>query len=204
MLDAMLLEWEGVLADTRDARRAAIEHALSAEGIAELPASDPTLAQLVALRAERAFVARLSTGLVLEEGAAELVRQAQARARVVIVTRATRGETEAMLRLSSLDDSVRQIICSDDVNGDTPSPEQYERALASLARLKPVDRTRVVAVVNGLPGIRAARAAGVRVLAVATPAHEALEADGAVDTLNGLSMPELERVVGMTGAERGQ
>lgn len=202
MLDAVLLEWEGVLADTRDARRVAIEHALAAEGVADLPPADATLAQLVALRAERAFVEGLATGLVLTPGAADFVRHAHERTRVVIVTRATRAETEAVLRLSSLDDSVHQVVCADDVIGDSPSVAQYERALTVISRLRPVHRARIVAIVDGLPGIRAARAAGVRVLAVGTPAHESLEADGAVSSVDGLTMPELERIAGVASAEQ--
>lgn len=204
MLDAMLLEWEGVLADTRDARRVAIEYALAAEGVANIPSADTTLAQLVALRAERAFVEGLATGLVMAPGAVEFVRRAQSRTRVVVVTRATRDETEAVLRQASLEDAVHQVICADDVIGDSPSVAQYERALALVSRLRPVHRGRVVAVVDSLPAIRAARASGIRVLAVGAPAHEALEADGAVRGVNGLTMTELERIVGVSGTEGGR
>src|SRR4051812_2514516 len=118
MLDAVLLEWDGVLADTGGARRAALLRALAEEGVPatgaahdacaaglDLPAAvaaligargtDSTLAELVTLRARRAFAEQLGRGLTLMPGAAELVVQAQHRVRLAVVSSASRAETEA-------------------------------------------------------------------------------------------------------------
>src|SRR6185369_13324043 len=72
MVDAVLLEWEGVLADTSVARREALLRALAEEGVQyEALETDPALADLVALRATRAFAERIGKGLVLLPGARE-------------------------------------------------------------------------------------------------------------------------------------
>ena len=127
MVDAVLLEWEGVLADTTGARSDAMLRALAAEGMNVDPAfveahchlatvhataqasvagagrTDPALVDLVALRATRAFSAGLESGFVLLPGAREFVERAQLGAPVAIVTRATRADVEYMLRLAGLE-----------------------------------------------------------------------------------------------------
>ena len=115
MLDAVLLEWEGVLADTTVARREAMRRALADEGVqSDALGGDPALADLVALRATRAFAERIGKGLVLLPGARAFVERVQIASRVAIVTSATRAETEFMLRLAGLDGAVATIVSADD------------------------------------------------------------------------------------------
>lgn len=214
MVDAVLLEWEGVLADTRHARRDALRHALAAEGVAHtlsdddeqlrglcvgasvrtvlrhMGSSDLTLAELLAARAARAFAETLAAGIVLAPGAASFVARLQSRGRVAIVTRASRAETELMLRLAGLDDAMTAVVSADDVPDEAPSVAAYQAAFDRLARTRAVAPARTVAVVDAAPGIRAARAAGVRVLAVGAPAHHAMEADGAVDALDACTLDD--------------
>jgi beta-phosphoglucomutase-like phosphatase (HAD superfamily) len=222
MLDAVLLEWEGVLADTASARRDALARALSAEGIAldtaacstlrddewpddavasvlaQLGRADPTLAELVALRATRAFAERLGQGFVLLPGAREFVERAQVAARVAIVTGAMRAETEFMLRLAGLEDAVSTIVCSDDV---LDAHTAFERAIEQLSRRRPLHRDRVVAIAMTSSALREARAAGVRTVAIGAPAHVAVDANGAVDSIDGLGLSDLARVAGIATAE---
>src|SRR4051812_27845841 len=139
MLDAVLLEWEGVLADTGAARRDALLRALADEGVPSTVAAydaccggldvrsaaaavlrlsgraDATLADLVALRAARAFTERLAEGFSLMPGAMDLVTEAAHRTRVAIVTQAGRAETELALRLAGLDGAVGTVVTVDDV-----------------------------------------------------------------------------------------
>jgi beta-phosphoglucomutase-like phosphatase (HAD superfamily) len=227
MLDAVLLEWEGVLADTGGARRDALLRALADEGVpstaaaydaccrgldvrsaaaAALRASgrdDATLADIVALRAARAFTERLAEGFSLTSGAVELVTRAAHRTRVAIVTQAGRAETELALRLSGLDGAVGVVLTVDDVTDPPPAPALVERALAHLARVRPARPSRVVAIVQTLPALRAARLAGVRALAVGVPAHVATEADGAVDDLRDLTLDAVVRLTGGVPATAG-
>lgn len=220
MLDAVLLDWEGVLADTGAARRDVLLRALADEGVSSTVAAydacctgldvrsaaaaalraagrdDAPLAEIVALRATRAFIERLAEGFSLTPGAMELLTGAAHRTRVAIVTQAGRTETELALRLARLEDVVGAVLTADDVTDPPPSPALVQRALAHLARLRPVHADRVVAMTQTSPGLRAARSASVRTLAVGAPAHVAAEADGAVDELCGLT---LEAVVMLTG-----
>jgi beta-phosphoglucomutase-like phosphatase (HAD superfamily) len=222
MLDAVLLEWEGVLADTGPARRDALLRAMADEGVPSTAAAydaccggldvrsaaavmlrasgrdDATLADIVALRAARAFTDRLADGFSLTPGAMELVTGAAHRTRIAIVTQAGRAETELALRLAGLDGVVGAVLTVDDVTDPPPSPALVERALAHLTRLRPARPNRVVAVAQTVPALRGTRSAGVRSLAVGVPAHVAAEADAAVDDLRDLT---LDAVVRLTGGE---
>jgi beta-phosphoglucomutase-like phosphatase (HAD superfamily) len=221
MADGVLLDWEGVLADTADARRDALRAALADEGIAfdeaayarfgagrsvraavarllGTSAADATLAELVALRAEREFAARLQQGFDIDPAAARFVELAQLRAPVVIVTAAGRAESDAALRLAGLHDSCAAIVTADDVGGDAPAPASYELALAHLGRRRVVKASRVVVLATGLPAILAAREAELRTVAVEAPAHVALEADAAVDSLSGLTLDVIDALLGLS------
>ena len=186
MPDAVLLEWEGVLADTGSARRDALLRALADEGVAWNAAAydaccggldvraaavqalasagrdDATLADIVALRANRAFGEWLARGFVLMPDVPALIDAIAHRTRLAIVTRAGRAETEIALRLSGLDRSVGIVVTADEVTDLPPAPALDERALAQLARNRPVRADRVVAVVRAPAAVMAAHAAGIR------------------------------------------
>lgn len=186
MPDAVLLEWEGVLADTGSARRDALLRALADEGVpwtaaaydacgggldvraaagralASTGCDDATLADIVALRANRAFSEWLTRGIVLMPDVPEQIEAIEHRTRLAIVTRAGRAETEMVLRLSGLDRSVGIVVTADEVTDLPPAPALYERALTQLARRGPLRVDRVVAVVRAPDAVAAARAAGIR------------------------------------------
>jgi beta-phosphoglucomutase-like phosphatase (HAD superfamily) len=226
MVDALLLEWEGVLADTGDARREALRRALTEEGVrfddagyaehcagldvaaaaraalAYVGTVDPTLADLVELRAARAFAGRLAGGFSLQPGAAAFIAGTEPRTRIAVVTSATRADTDLVLRLSGLEPSVSCVVCADDVDELPPAPALIERALAQLAARRPVRRERVVVLATTAAAIGAARAAGVRVLAVDAPAHVAMGADAAVAGVEGLTLDALAALVDRSPAGR--
>ncbi len=186
MPDAVLLEWEGVLADTGSARRDALLRALADEGVPWTAAAydaccggldvrsaavsalagtgrdDATLADIVALRANRAFGEWLARGFVLMPDVPALIDAIAHRTRLAIVTRAGRAETETALRLSGLDRSIGIVVTADEVSDLPPAPALYERALRQLARSRPVRPDRVVAVVGAPAAVKAANAAGIR------------------------------------------
>jgi beta-phosphoglucomutase-like phosphatase (HAD superfamily) len=220
MADGVLLDWEGVLADTADSRRDALRSAFTDEGLTfddaaferhgagrsvqsavtrllGSRAGDATLVQLVALRAERAFAGRLAQGFAIDPGAARFVELAQLRAPVVIVTAAGRAESDAALRLAGLHDSCAAIVTADDVGGDAPAPASYELALAYLGRRRVVKADRSVVLATTMPAIRAAREAGLRTIAVNAPAHVALEADAAIGSLDGLTLDAVDALLGI-------
>jgi beta-phosphoglucomutase-like phosphatase (HAD superfamily) len=115
----------------------------------------------------------------------------------VIVTAAGRAESDAALRLAGLHDSCAAIVTADDVGGDAPAPASYELALAHLGRRRVVKAHRVVVLATDLPAIRAAREAGLRTVAIKAPAHVAVEADAAVDSLSGLTLDVIDALLGI-------
>ena len=223
-LDTVLLELEGVLADTAAARRAALRAALEAvagrpfddaalahgDGLApraaaaavaraHAPDLDDTALDLVALRAERGFAAASARGLSLAPGAREFVERLAASARVGVVTRAARRDAEHVLGLAELEYAVELLVTADDRVEPKPDPAPYELALARLARRRPVSRERVLALEDGAAGIAAATAAGLAVVAVGdVPAHVAMRAAGVLPSLDGATLESLQRIAGPT------
>jgi beta-phosphoglucomutase-like phosphatase (HAD superfamily) len=216
MADGVLLDWEGVLADTRGARRDALRAALAAEGLAldDSPGvddptelsfqaaavraagslADPTLVDLIAMRARRELAARLAQGFALNATATRFVEGAQLRGPVVVVTAAGRAETEAALRLAGLLDSFAAIVTADEVR-DAPSHDSFERALVHLERRRPVRRDRTIVLGTTRPAFRAAREAGLCTVAVGAPAHVAVEADAAIASLDGATVDALDALL---------
>lgn len=229
MADALLIELEGVVIDAGEARRAALTGVLASEGIAlvgdewtEFAAGyaprdgivnalrhrgvelDETALELMALRAERAFTERLGNGVLLQEGAAPFLAAAHGRARLAVVTRMRRSDVEFLLGLAGLEYAFEAVVVADDVLDPKPSPEGHARALARLAARRPLAREQCVVLEDARPGIRAARAAGMRCLAVGTiPADHAMEADGWVASLAGQTVASIAALAeGGTGQER--
>lgn len=211
MLRTVLLELEGVVAETRTARRAALCGALEARGLvldadtlaaagdaravtdaarAALAATgaphDETDVDLLALDADRRFAAELARGAVsLAPGALDFVHRAQGRARLALVTRARRRDVEQLLALAGLGHAFAFIIAADETVHPKPAPDAYERALRRLGSA-PAMAGAVLALEDGHAGIRAARAAGIRCIAVGDlPGGVRLEADGWVPSLAG-------------------
>ena len=228
MVDVALLELEGVLFDTMDLQRAGLRDALiplgillpldsdvidglppRAAAIAALSLGridvDDVLLDVIATRAERAFSERLAAaGAGLRAGARSFVEDAASQARIAIVTRASRSDAESMLRLAELESMATVMICADYVLEAKPSPDGHRMALERLARQRPFGRTAVLALEDGLLGIRAARAAGARCVAVGPmPAHVALEADAYTASLEGQSLRSLD-ALSVPGPERVQ
>lgn len=211
MLDAVLLEWEGVLADTRIVRRDEMLRALSGEGVhwtaeaydascgeldthamavtafASVGRIDATLAELVALTVSRACAERLSRGFSLQPGAAQFVSALAPHVRLAIVTRARRAETEVALAASGLTGLLTTVVTADDVVEGPPAPCVYTKALASLSRIRPVAPGASVAIVCSAASVRAARAAGVHVITVGASTHVSRGAHGVVNSLTGLT-----------------
>ena len=135
---------------------------------------------LIAAKA-RVYAARAATELRVFDGAAALLREAAARAPVVIVSGALRAEIEGALAVMGAGAAVRAIVAAEDVSACKPDPEGY---LAGLALLRSwggtVEPSRCVAIEDSTAGVAAARAAGLAVLAVAHSYPRAqLEAAGA-------------------------
>jgi HAD superfamily hydrolase (TIGR01509 family) len=221
MLDTVLLELEGVIADTGEARRDAIFAALRADGV-QVPESeyrdlcaglafdeamraafrsvgrgrDETAIALAAHRAERAYRAYIGKGLTLVAGARETLERLHESVRLALVTRTPRNDAMFVLSLARVEHLFTCVVAAEDAP-PKPSPEPYRLALARLQRSRArVVRGTVVAIEDGLPGIQSARGAGIATVVVGdVPAHVAVEADGYVASIAGMTADSLLSLV---------
>jgi HAD superfamily hydrolase (TIGR01509 family) len=224
--DAVLIELEGVLADTAARRRHALRRSLAHDAVplsdedfaaccAGLPPReaaaaaarragatlDDTALDLAALRAERHF-AEGDGATTLVPGARELVEALAASTRVGIVTRLSRQEVEPLLGLAELEYAAEVVVGAEDAPAAKPDPAPYRVALARLSRRRPVSPDAVLALEDGAPGIAAATAAGLACIVVgALPAHEAMRAAGVLPSLVGVTPARLWQVAGAPARE---
>jgi len=220
----VLFEIEGVLADTRDARRRALADALAARGLtlghdAIALAADghaPSIAaasaaeqsgealdavdvDLLALAATRAFVDYMSRGVSLVPGAREAIASLASHVRVAVVTRAPSQVAEQILSLAGLDTLVTTVVAAEHAAADKPSPAGYQRALARLAPLRPMTPAHVVALEDGAVGLAAARAAGVTGVGVGDGARDATPASAWVASVAELPYDALVHLLDSLG-----
>lgn len=79
-------------------------------------ASDLTLHEIIAMRAQRNWAAMAQQGVPLRAGVAEQLQREQSRGcRIVVRSDSLRREVEPLLRLAGLEDSVHLLRCADDV-----------------------------------------------------------------------------------------
>ncbi|MDQ8153223.1 MAG: HAD family phosphatase [Gemmatimonadota bacterium] len=216
-MHVVLLEFEGILADTTPHRLAALREAMMADGLAldedtwtehclglgvEAAAvaarralgaaNDPVAAEVTRLRADKLFTQRISRGLLMHPGGLALVQALRTQARLALVTRASRRDVEFVLTLANLADVFTCIVTANDKVAGKPDPAPYALALERLNRTASVAAADALTFEDARPGIRAARAAGVRSVAVGPlPLHHAMEADAYFPTLTGLSFDQM-------------
>ena len=185
-VDAVLLDMDGTLVDStavvvRLWRTWAARHGVDAEALLAVShgrRGDEVVAQFappgldreaeLAWLAARELVER--DDIVAVPGAAALLA-ALPPDRIAVVTSATRELTAVRMRAAALP-LPRVLVGADDVVHGKPDPEGYQRA----ARLLGVDPARCLVVEDAPAGLEAGRAAGARVIAVATTlSHDALD-----------------------------
>lgn len=108
------------------------------------------------------LIARYRRELPLIDGAREAVIGMAARRPLGLASSSSRALIDAVLGLAGLADSFAVTVSSEEVGRGKPSPDVYLRALEGLG-VAPVD---AVAVEDSAAGIRAASAAGMRVVAI--------------------------------------
>lgn len=226
VIDAVVMEFEGVLADTGPARRDAMLSVLGEDGYVVSTAEyrescaglatpdavraalrrrgvmvDATALELLSLRVDRAFTAYVGKGVVLVDGAREAVERLAARARLGIVSRASRRDVEFVLSLAQMEHAFACVIGSEDAVPGKPDAAPYLAALQRLERRRPVPPEGiVVALEDAIAGIHAAHAAGLRCIAVGDlPAHVAMEADAIVPAITGIDLATIETLVAREG-----
>ena len=229
-IDAVVLEFEGIVADTFRAHREALAAALATEGIvvsddeywdlcAGWPHSaavravvhqrqlalDETTLDLLALAADRAYTAHVGKGVILVDGARTALERLAARARVAVVSRLRRSDLEVLISLAKLDHVFTFVVGAEDASPGKPDPRPYRVALERLGKLRrtPLGVTPVVALEDGVAGIRSARAAGLPCIAVGqVPPHVAMEADAWLESITGLDLGTINALLSEHGENR--
>ena len=152
----------------------------------------PEVRAVVAERIER-YRAAVADGSTVPESVREAVRYAARHVPVAVVSGAARAEIEPVVTAAGLAAELSVLVPADDVEHGKPHPEGYLRALAALDRgLAPED---VVVFEDTEAGVTAAKAAGMRVVAVlGTLAAERLS--GADEIVERIDVPLVRRLLG--------
>lgn len=128
--------------------------------------------------------------MTLVPGSTEFIRDASRKGyRLAVVSGALRREIELVLSLAGLRDLFGVVVASEDVNACKPDPQGYEQARGMLE----LPCEQCVIIEDSLPGLGAARRAGIRCAMVATshPANDLRSADLVWLDLRGHTAEEL-------------
>jgi len=231
MLRAILFDFDGVVADNEPIHLAMFQKVLGEIGVSLTeedyyakylgyddkgcfaavveahgrPAPKALLDDLVARKA-RLYLEHIRRHLVIFPGVREFVRDAASRHRLAICSGALRHEIQFILDQAGIRKEFEHITSAEDVSRGKPDPEGYLHALASLNQRAPSGHGGLTAedclvVEDSIPGIRAAHAAGMKVLAVANThtIQDLHEADEVVHSLEEANLSELESRLWGTG-----
>jgi beta-phosphoglucomutase len=172
--------------DDRDAFR----EAFRAKGI---DLDDANLARLVAAKS-RAFQDGLRNGVTAYPGAVPMIESLHAAGRpLALCSGALRSDIDPILAQLGVVRCFDVIVSTDDVRRSKPDPESYALAFSRLSERHPALLTvpdKSVAVEDTPAGIRSAKGAGLRVLAVTNSygAGELAEADWIADSLESVRL----------------
>lgn len=220
---AVLFDFDGVLVNSEPLHYRALRDALLPEGIVideeiyarDYLAQDDRGAIRLALERrgqayDRRQLADIQTrkALIFEAlmpqvpffpGARKLVRELQREVPLAIASGALSSEIERLLEAGGVRDAFSAVVGADQVSQGKPHPEPYLTAMARVAKRAPELRPEECLVFeDSMPGIAAALAAGMKVVAVTNsyPAAKLGAAHRVVDSLEGLTAPALRALFG--------
>jgi HAD superfamily hydrolase (TIGR01509 family) len=157
--------------------------------------ADPSLVQHLMHRKADAYLASIRDHLVIFPGVVPFVEEASARYPIAIASGALRPEIELILEEAGIRKAFGHITSAEDVTRGKPDPEPFLHALAGLSRGRAVTIApgECLVIEDSLPGIRAAKAAGMKVLAVANThtIQDLHEADAITHGLHETRLTEL-------------
>jgi len=224
--DAIVFDFDGVVVDSEPIHLAGFQRVLATVGVEmtreayyaeylgfddrgciEAAARDQGV-QLAAHRVAQLIAAKtkmvkrlLSDCIDALPGAAELIRAAsEAGVPLAICSGALRDEIELASRAVGVWDCFDVVVAAEDVKQGKPDPAAFRLAAERLADKlgREIAPERCVAMEDSPAGIDAARAAGMKALAV-TNSYSAADlavAEGVVDSLVGVTLEELDRLIG--------
>jgi beta-phosphoglucomutase len=219
MLQAIIFDFDGVIADSEPLHLRAYQHVLGKEGL-ELTreeyytrylgfddsglfralASDRGLAitddrvdSWVDAKSQMVEDLLISDSVLFPEAAACIQALAR-RVPMAIASGALGPEIELVLHNAGLASCFKTIASASDGVRGKPAPDLYLLALAKLRELAEVDAAGCVAIEDSHWGLEAAKMAGLRTVAVTHtyPAHQLRGADLIVDRLSEITISKLE------------
>ena len=142
---------------------------LEALRVNQIPAT-PSLVESLMTKKASAYLASIKDHVVIFPGVKEFVEEAAATCPVAIASGALRVEIELVLEHIGLRKAFCHITSAEDVAHGKPNPEPFLHALAGVNRQQGtalLSPTSCLVIEDSRPGIRAAKSAGMKVLAVA-------------------------------------
>jgi beta-phosphoglucomutase len=222
-LQAIVFDFDGVIADSEPLHLKALQQTLAEEGVVldrdeyfarylgyddvgafaalardrGLPWSERQVKGLVARKGTK-LQALLAGDEVLFPGAAEFVRTAAAEVPVAIASGALRHEIVQIVEAAGLRQQFTTIVASGDTPQSKPSPAPYLLAFKQLRdeTQRPLDARRCVAIEDSVWGLESARGAGLRCVGVTSsyPAAELVGAELVVEGLSALTIAMLDEL----------
>ncbi len=192
MLRALIFDFDGVIADTEPLHLRAFQHALREVSLelspedyfhrflglndaalmravletAGRPAPADELSRLLRVK-DAAYFRLIATGLETRPGVADFIRRAAAVWPLAICSGARRREIETILAHAGLAAAFRFVVSADDVAASKPDPAGYLLAVERMRKHAPgLHPAECLAIEDSPFGLQAARAAGLRTLAV--------------------------------------
>ena len=220
-LTAMIFDFDGVIADTEPLHFAGFRQTLAEIGISltesdyyanylgyddrgcfiaaltahQYPTDPSALAQLMQRKAH-AYLNSVKDHLIIFPGVRESVREAAAAYPLAIASGALRHEIEVILEQAGLRKEFLHITSAEDVTRGKPDPQPFLQALNGLNRQRQtqaITAESCLVMEDSIPGIRGAKTAGMKVLAVANThtIQDLHEAHAVVQSLSQVRLSEL-------------
>lgn len=220
-LSAIIFDFDGVIADSEPLHFAGFRLTLAEIGISltesdyyanylgyddrgcfiaaltahQRPADPSVIAPLMQRKAQ-AYLESVKDHLVIFPGVREFVSEAAATYPLAIASGALRHEIEFILEQAGLRKSFLHITGAEDVTKGKPDPEPFLHALAALNRQRPsqpVAPDSCLVIEDSIPGLRGAKSAGMKVLAVANThtIQDLHEAHAVAQSLSQVRLSEL-------------
>lgn len=220
-LTAIIFDFDGVIADTEPLHFAGFRQTLAEIGIRltesdyyanylgyddrgcfiaaltahQHPTDPAALAQLMQRKAH-AYLESVKDHLVIFPGVREFVREAAAAYPLAIASGALRHEIEVILEQAGLRKEFLHITSAEDVTRGKPDPQPFLQALNALNRQRreqAITAESCLVIEDSIPGIRGAKTAGMKVLAVANThmIEDLHEAHAVASNLSQIRLSEL-------------
>jgi beta-phosphoglucomutase len=222
-LQAIIFDFDGVIANSEPLHLQAFQQALAEEGIEltgreyylrylgfddvgmfqalardrSMTMSDRQVTALVTRKGEK-LQAMLHAGSVLFPGAADFIRRAAQAVPIAIASGALRHEIDEITGAAGLAHLFTVVVASGDTPESKPSPAPYRLAFELLCQLSGRDLStrRCVAIEDSRWGLESARGAGLRCVGVTNsyPSHELGETELVVSGLDALTLDQLHQL----------